>query len=191
MGVTYMRRVSDDVHSERSWCSYSSHSSRHSYSSELSDELLDKLPSGRKNSFVKTRPLPLPESMEQQFSQEMPDEGMEFGAPGGQGDLSYLNEPSPMQTAVNDIHDPVNGGPQGTLPLHHYAVHSQEIPSQETSHLELYDQLLNSDVHQNEYSDKLRAMSPNMVVGDMVSITNTLPEETQFLFENLLSSQVK
>ncbi len=195
-GVNYMRRYSDDVHSERSWCSYSSHSSR--YSSELSDDILEKLPSGsRKNSFAKIQPLPLPESMEHQFSQEMPDEGMEFSSSGGQGDLLYLNEPSPMQTGVNDVHDhslPAGGisghRVQGTLPLHHYGIHSQEIPSQDTPHVGLYTQLLNSDACQSEYDDKFRVMSPNMMVGDMASFASTLPEETHF-FETLLSSQAR
>ncbi len=196
-GVNYARRLSDDAHSERSWCSYSSHSSRHSYcGSELSDDLLEKLPSGtRKNSFAKIQPLPLPESMGGQFSQEMPDEGMDFGSSGGQGELSYLNEPSPMQTGVCDIRNPTLAAgaahPHGTLPLRHYDTHSQEFPSQVIAHGGLYDQFLSSETTYNsEYNDKLRAMSPNMVVGDMASFASTLPEETQF-FENLLSSKVK
>lgn len=86
-GNHHARRHSDEMsNSSRGWTTYSSQSSRYSYStgSELSDDLLDNLPTDvRKNGFSKSEPLPLPESMQHNFSggmgMEFADQGMEFG----------------------------------------------------------------------------------------------------------------
>ena len=172
----YMRRFSEDVSSERSWRTYSSHSSRHSYSgSELTDDLLDNLPMGsRRQSFTKTQPLPLPESMQQQFSSG----SMEFQQSSSGGDTAYT------QIGVHESTSHL----QSTLPLHHFESNNETFPDQVSGHL--YSQGVISEGYDTLRTSYFDNSASNMAVGDMASFASTLPEETQFL-ENFLSSQVK
>ena len=167
-----VRRHSDDVsNSSRPW-QYSSQSSQYSYSgSELSDDLLENLPSDlRRNSFSKTTPLPLPESMQHNFNGGME---MEYGN----------GEHSSMGFGPH-----VNGYMNPTIPLRHFE-HSGEsfsgphegMLSQEHLSGEGMDAYINMISHH---------MSPsnNMVVGDMETFVCTLSEETQYL-DHLLQAQ--
>ena len=188
--AAYLRRHSDvDELSERSWNTYSSQSSHYSY--ELSDEQLDSLPMDiRRNSFSKNQPLPLPESMQHDFS----GVGMEYGLQNGDPNASYLNEPSPMQIGVNDIHDSndVHAHLTGTLPLRHFDVDSEMSHSFPSHPAELspLGGLFDQGPHGTNTYIFDNSQPTNMVVGNMASFASSLPEETQYL-ENLLHSQVK
>ena len=200
------RRHSDELSessSTRTWL-YSSQSSRYSHtSSELSDEFLDSLPTdfSRRDSFSKVQPLPLPESMQQQFSalsvgmeysQENGDMGMELSLSNGSTDAAYSQM---TVSGSNDIHSSA----QGTFPLHHFSTNagsSLSYPndqSQLNADVGLYSQGLGDDGFDTlgtAFFSGIRVSTPNMVVGNMASFANTLTEETQY-FENLLNSQIR
>lgn len=200
----YTRRQSSDTWSERSW--KSSQSSRYSFTgSELSDDLLENLPSSaRKHSFSKMHPLPLPDSMHNEFT------GMECGN-GTMGDEHGMMEFLSSQPIPNgDTHlflsqiQPDNLGqsnsdPLATLPLHHLennhaamdvtnsngfsALHtglfSQEAPEAPNGEYDLI------------YNDlPYTASTSNMMMGDMSSFAVTYSEETHY-YEHMLSSRVK
>ena len=117
----------------RSW-QYSSQSSRYSFArSELSDEQIEKLPSSRRDSFSKNQPLPLPDSMLQEFSPVV-GMGMEFEQSGTLGmdfissntdPQSQQSQPSPMQLNVSEHLATTKTSPPhvSTLPLHHLDHH--------------------------------------------------------------------
>ena len=194
------RRHSDefsDCVSTRTWL-HSSHSSRYSHtSSELSDDFLDSLPTdfSRRDSFSKMQPLPLPESMQQQFSalsvrveftQENGNMGMELGPPNGTMDTTY-NHP------INDIHDTT----PGTFPLHHFDTNTSAALSYPNHQLSpdggFFSQGLSDegfDTLGSAFYNGAPVSTPNMAVGNMSSFASTLAEETQYL-ENLLNSQVR
>ena len=213
---SYIRRNSQENYdrqsdaSTRSW-QYSSQSSRYSFAtSELSDEQIEKLPTTfRRDSFSKNQPLPLPESMQQEFS--VAGMGMEFEQNGGLG-MDFINtttadqqsQPSPMQLNVSDPATSTTGSHMhvSTLPLHHLD-HSaaslspvgrtmfaaSQVNTQGTMFSQ--DSGINDDVFFGGHSTTMRTMpSPNMALGDMASFANSLPEETQYL-EQLLTNQVK
>lgn len=160
-----------DEHSERSWRSYSSHSSRYS-GSELSDELLESLPTSGalRNTFAKAPPLPLPESM-----QSLP----RVPAPMGCGPLDEFPELSG---------DFPSDGSDLTFPLHHYGndvlpyseqcLFDGNIPISQ-SQLMLANGLL-SDTFAGD------AAGSNMVIGDMASIATTLSSESRHYWEGML-----
>lgn len=208
------RRHSDELSessSTRTWL-YSSQSSRYSHtSSELSDEFLDSLPTdfNRRDSFSKVQPLPLPESMQQQFSalsvgmeysQENGDMGMELSLTNRSTDAAY-NHPSQLAVSgSNDIHTSA----QGTFPLHHLNTNtglSLSYPSDQSQingDDGLYGQGLGDDGFDTlgtAFFGGIRLNTPNMAVGNMAvgnmaSFASTLTEETQYL-ENLLNSQIR
>ena len=221
---TSARRNSQDGYdsqsdaTSRSW-QYSSQSSRYSFArSELSDEQIEKLPTFRRDSFSKNQPLPLPESMQQDFSPVI-GIGMEFEQNGTLGmdfissntdPQSQQSQPSPMQLNVSN-HPATSTTSHmhiSTLPLHHLDQHSansslspasrssyasQVGPTQGTLYSQ--DSGINDeglDVLFGGRGNNLRtmSMSPNMAIGDMASFANSLPEETQYL-EQLLTNQVK
>ena len=150
-----MRRSSEG--SGSSWRSYSSQrtnssqSSRYSSSgSELTDELLENLPTdSRRSSFTKQQPLPLPESM-QQLGFVMEPGGMEFsqfspqGTMSDGGDAPYINERSPMQfsgpgySQLSPAHSQgLSPATQGLSPATHSlspATHSLSPASQRQCH---------------------------------------------------------
>ena len=200
------RQLPDDQCSERSYQSaYSSHSSKYSFTSELSDDLLDRLPSNsRRSSFAKTQPLPLPESMQSEggpntsLAGDQLDFGLKFKHDGN-GDTGYLNNPSPMQIGMGDSgRDQIPDA--GTFPLHHFddSLQQGDFMSQLSQigdvspHRGILSEGLggNYDTMQGTYFDSLQASSPNMVVGDMATFTGSLTGETHYL-ESLLNSQVK
>ena len=169
-GGQYLKRSMDE-RSERSWRSYSSHSSRYSVSgSELSDELLESLPTtgALRNTFTKIQPLPLPESMQS------------------------LGRPFAMDCGTLDVFSGMQGTfpPEATdvtLPLHHYGndalpydeqcLFSDNIPISQ-SQLLLADGLL-SDTFAGDAGS-------NMVIGDMASITTALTCESRHYWEGML-----
>ena len=202
----YGRRQSSDNHSERSW-QYSSQSSRYSFSgSELSDELLESLPAGvRRDSFAKKQPLPFPESMQHDFI------GMEcVSGPGGQngfiemnlqqhsgdGTISYLDH------IQFDHMDHSNSDPLPTtltLPLHHLdgtltniGMGMEADTNSLSDHVQggYFSQEAPSNDYDMIFSSLGAGSSSNMIVGDMSSFANTLPDENLYL-EHLISSQVK
>jgi len=203
------RRHSDELSessSTRTWL-YSSQSSRYSHtSSELSDEFLDSLPTdfNRRDSFSKVQPLPLPESMQQQFSalsvgmeysQENGDMGMELSLTNGSTDAAY-NHPSQLAVSgSNGIHTSA----QGTFPLHHFNTNTGSSLSYPSDQSQingddgLYGQGLGDDGFDTlgtAFFSGIRVNTPNMAVGNMASFASTLTEETQYL-ENLLNSQIR
>ena len=172
----HIRHHSDEFSiGSRPW-QFSSQSSRYSYSgSELSDDLLDNLPTDvRRDSFSKNTPLPLPESMQSNFNNRM---GMGFG--NGEHSIGF----SQHQNGFMDHSNP-------TMPLRHidnagenFSSPHSSVFSQDGSHLsgEGIDTYITMMHHH---------MSPNnMIVGDMESFANTLSEETQY-FENFLHGQI-
>ena len=223
---SYVRRNSQDSYdsqsdsTSRSW-QCSSQSSRYSFArSELSDEQIEKLPTFRRDSFSKNQPLPLPESMQQDFSPvNVVGMGMEFEQSGTLGmdfissntdPNSQQSQPSPMQLNVSE--NPATSGTAShmhvtTLPLHHLEHHHPHAtrapgsfaPSQMTNTqgggtMFSQDSGINDEGLDMFFAGhgNLRtvSMSPNMALGDMASFANSLPEETHYL-EQLLSSRVK
>ena len=209
---SYIRRNSQDSYdsqsdaSSRSW-QHSSQSSRYSFArSELSDEQIEKLPTFRRDSFSKNQPLPLPESMQQDFSPVV-GMGMEFEqngtlgmdfASGSTDHHSQQSQTSPMSHNMNDI--PVTTTSQmhvSTLPLHHLG-HSPIGRGTFASQVNTQGTMFSQDSGINDEGldmffgghGTMRTMSPNMAIGDMASFAHSLPEETQYL-EQLLSNQVK
>ena len=190
----------------------SSQSSRSSAPpSELSDDLLESLPSvdERKSSFSRVQPLPLPDSMQQRFTSDQQPEPpssshaqgpanlqnlLHGGPPGGGGDPH-----SPMQIGGGGGSD---GGDHmvamvmgehlatalttedgGTHPLHHM--------TSTTGYYDSFPLQRGNPVMMNGYApalmNQMRA-SPNMVVGDMASLSGVFMDETQYL-ENLIIQQ--
>ena len=178
----YARRQADEMSeaSERSNWLQSSHSSRYS-GSEYSDDILTS-DLGR-HSFSKATPLPLPESMQDQFDAGTPLKvggvlaGMDYSPPHGSGaendgsDHAHLQGPiSPMQMVFK------------TMPLYHLPPETGCIPGNT-----LFPYFSNSQCTADTY-DGLFLDGHNMMIGDMASIANTLPDETHYL-EKLLDSQ--
>ena len=188
-----IRRHSDEIsNSSRAWTNYSSQSSRYSYSgSELSDEVLEGLPSDlrRRNSFSKNSPLPLPESMQPQPQHGMGMGGMEFGS--GDGGMGFSQSHSQQNGFLDHT--------CSTMPLRHYgngrgggsAFSSQSshgdaggggvFSSQDSSHLsgDGYEAYI-SRMHYMSPGSSIVSPSNNMVVGNMETFTQTLSEETQY-----------
>ena len=178
----YARRQLDEMSeaSERSSWFQSSHSSRYS-GSEYSDDILSS-DLGR-HSFSKAAPLPLPNSMQDQFDAGAPLKvggalaGMDYSPPHGSGaendgsDHAHFQGPtSPMQMDYK------------TMPLFHLPPETGCIPS-----VALFPYFSNSQCAADAY-DGLFLDGHNMMIGDMASIANTLPDETHYL-EKLLDSQ--
>jgi hypothetical protein len=180
----HVRHHSDEIsNSSRGW-TCSSQSSRYSYSgSELSDDILDSLPTDvRKNSFSKSEPLPLPESMQPNFSEGM---GMEYRDQGMEFSQSFMEHSS------------------STMPLRHYgntsafstSQHSHDgVFSQDSSHLsggggDRYDTYINMVHHLSSPGSSIVSPSNNMVIGNMETFTHTLSEETQY-YDNLYQGRV-
>ena len=216
---TYVRRNSQDSYdgqsdaSTRSW-QHSSQSSRYSFArSELSDEQIEKLPTFRRDSFSKNQPLPLPESMQQDFSPVVAGMGMEFEQNGTLGmdfittstadhqSQSQQSQPSPMQLNVSS--DPttsttVSHMHVSTLPLHHLDHSASSLSpvgrtmfaASQVNTMFSQDSGINDDVFFSGHGTMRTMPSPNMAIGDMASFANSLPEETQYL-EQLLTNQVK
>ena len=193
----YTRRQSSDTWSERSW--KSSQSSRYSFTgSELSDDLLENLPSSaRKHSFSKMQPLPLPDSMH----------GMECGN-GPMGDehgmMDFL---SSQQIPNGDTHSFLsqiqpdnlgqsNSDPLATLPLHHLeSNHAAMDVTNSNGFSALHTGLFSQEAPNEEYDLIFNdlpytASTSNMMMGDMSSFAVTLSEETHY-YEHMLSSRVK
>ena len=212
----YVRRNSQDSYdsqsdsSTRSW-QYSSQSSRYSFArSELSDEQIEKLPTFRRDSFSKNQPLPLPESMQQDFPSVAAGMGMEFEQ-NGTLEMDFINtstadhqsqqsQPSPLQHNVSDPSTCTTavGSHQmhvSTLPLHHLDHAAASLsPVGRTmfaaSQVYSQDSGINDDVFFGGHGTMRTMSSPNMALGDMASFANSLPEETQYL-EHLLTNRVK
>lgn len=218
----YVRRNSQETYdsqsdaSTRSW-QYSSQSSRYSFArSELSDEQIEKLPiSFRRDSFSKNQPLPLPESMQQEFSPVVAGMGMEFEQNGGTLGMDFINtstadhqsqqsQPSPMQLNVSDPSTSTTVSHSAamhvsTMPLHHLDHSASSLSpvgrtmfaASQVNTMFSQDSGINDDVFFGGHSTTMRTMpSPNMAIGDMASLANSFPEENQYL-EQLLTNQVK
>lgn len=206
----YGRRQSSDNCSERSW-QYSSQSSRYSFSgSELSDELLESLPAGvRRDNFAKKKPLPFPESMQQDFI------GMEYvNGTGGQSGFIEMNlqQNSTSGDGSTSYHDHMqfdhmdqsNSDPLPTtltLPLHHLdgtlasgmmgtTADTNSLSDHVTLQGGYFSQEAPNDDYDMIFSGLGAGSSSNMIIGDMSSFANTLPDENLYL-EHLISNQVK
>lgn len=177
---SHSRRQMDEMSrsSGRSW-HYSSQSSQYSYTgSEFSEEAIENLPTDiRRDGFTKTTPLPLPESMQDQFDISFKmGTGMDYSPPQGNGAETvmgdYQNPNSPMQMDLQG---------DKTMPLYHLPPESGYIPND--THLPFYSNSQCTTDYDLAYFG-----GHNMVVGDMATISNTLPDETECL-EKLLSYQ--
>ena len=192
------RRQIDEMSesSGRSWA-HSSQSSRYSTfstGSELSDEVLDGLPTDRlrRHSFTKVTALPLPDSMQEQFDVKMNGmggiiTGMECSPSHGNGTGSLMGDTfhhpgSPVSMQL-DFHG------DKTMPLYHLPPESAAATfTPNDAHLPFFS---NSQCTTDTFDFQMNyaeGSMPNMVFGDMASFANTLPDETQYL-ETLLSSQ--
>ena len=184
---------SDDIAStcssgSRAW-TYSSQSSRYSsYSgNELSDDILENLPTphSRKNSFSKSEPLPLPESMQHNFS----GMGMEYG--NGEHGMEFSQHGFVDQSS-------------STMPLRHYD-HSGSLSSQQSSHSrvfsqesgplsggggERYETYINMVQHMSSPGNSMVSPGNNMVMGNMETFTQALSEETQYYQSLVYQGQV-
>ena len=180
----HVRRHSDEISnaSTRPW-QYSSQSSRVSHSgSELSDDLLESLPTtNRRDSFSKSHTLPLPESMQQNLGMGMEyKNGMEFS----QSQNGFM-------------------GPDSTIPLSHYdstftgaGTPDGPFGSQERSYSQdrvfSQDGQYSADMYVNLLQHHGSSGGSNMVVGDMESFASTFSEETEYLASILQANgQVK
>lgn len=189
-------RHADDGMSESSGRSlaYSSQSSRYStYSagSELSEDLLERLPSTGRRNFSRTTPLPLPESMQDQFEPKLNGTGvgitgMECSPPqgGGTGAVlgeSYHHPQSPVSMQL-DFHG------DKTMPLYHLPPESAAMFTPNDAHLPLYsNSQCTSDSFDFQMSYDASNNIPNMMFSDM-SFPTTIPDDTHYL-ETLLNSQ--
>ena len=190
----------DDAMSEasgRSWV-YSSQSSRYStYSatgSELSDDLLDRLPpADRRHGFAKVTPLPFPESMQDQFEVSKqngtaPVTGMECSPPNGTG-AALLGDTFPHPHSPVSMQLDFQG--DATLPLFHLPRDSAGLFVPNDAHLPYYSHsqcTADSFEFQMNYSDT-GASVPGVMFDEMApSFTSNLPDDTQCL-ERLLNSQ--
>ncbi len=196
---TYARRQSGgDTWSERSW--KSSQSSRYSFTgSELSDDLLENLPTSTRKSFTKMQPLPLPQSMqsfngmecgngslrdEQGMMDFLPSQQMPNSDP--QSFLSQIQPDNPGQS---------NSDPFATLPLHHIDGNQAAMDVARGNGFSALHTTIFSQEAPNEYDLIFNdlpytASTSNMMMGDMSSFAATLSEETQY-FEHMISSRVK
>lgn len=172
--------------SGRSWA-YSSQSSRFS---ELSDDMLESLPNDRLrgHSFAKATPLPLPESMQNQFDTKLNGTGagvtgMECSPPQGGSLLgdTYHHPQSPVSMQL-DFHG------DKTMPLYHLPPDSSAMFMPNDSQLPYYsNSQCTTDTFEFQASFGDLNMS-NMVFGDMASFANTIPDDAHYL-ETLLNSQ--
>lgn len=176
-------RHSDEVSnsSSRAW-TYSSQSSRYS---ELSDDILENLPNGeeRRNSFSKNMPLPLPESMQQNFNAGSSGNGG-FGNGEHPGMGFRQQQSSTMPLCHFDNSDGFSGGSG-------LSQHLQDgVFSQESAHLS-GDAYISRIQHHHLSSPSNSLVSPgsNMVLGTMDTFSQALSEESQY-YETMYS-QVK
>jgi hypothetical protein len=186
-------RQTDDAMSESSRSSwvYSSHSSRFSTfstGSELSDEVLDRLPTDRlrRHSFTKATPLPLPGSMQGQFEVKPNGTvtgitGMECSPPHGNGTEALLGDTFHPQSPVSmqlDFHG------DKTMPLYHLPPESAALFTPNDAHLPFYS---NSQCATDAFEFQMNYSGggnlPEMMLGEMGS---TFPEDTHYL-ETLLN----
>ncbi len=165
----HARRLSDEA--TRPWVN-SPQSSRYSYSgSELSDDLLESLPTAhRRDSFSKSHPLPLPDSMQPSAGMGMEYEnGMNFSSNHSQNGFV---------------------GSDATIPLCHYNSSFQGTGTQDSSSGPIGSQERGSFSQDGHYSADMyvnmmhsHASSgggSNMVIGDMESFASTFSEETEY-----------
>lgn len=199
--TTARNRLMDDTMSEssgRSWV-YSSQSSRYSTFSELSDEVLERLPTDqlRRHSFTKAQPLPLPESMQEQFEAKLNGTGvitgMECSPPHGNGTGALLGDT--FQHPQSPISMQLDFHGDKTMPLYHLPPESAALFTPNDAHLPFYSNSQCTadtfDFQMNYNENGGGANIPNVMFTDMVTpFTNTgLPnDDTQYL-ETLLSSQ--
>lgn len=184
---------SDDIAStcssgSRAW-TFSSQSSRYSsYSgNELSDDMLENLPThSRRNSFSKSEPLPLPESMQHNFS----GMGMEYG--NGEWGTEFSQHGFMDQSS-------------STMPLRHYDHSSGSLSSQQSSQSrvfsqesaplsggggERYETYINMVQHMSSPGNSMVSPGNNMVMGNMDTFTQALSEETQYYQSLVYQGQV-
>lgn len=185
----HMRNHSDEIlsTSSRTWTcsSQSSHYSAYSGTgSELSDDLLDSLPTtARRDSFSKSTPLPLPESMQHGDRAGM---GMEYG--NGEHRMGFQHQNGYMDHSSS------------TMPLRHYdnsdgysssASQQHQLFSQDNSHLS-GDGFISMMLSSPSSNSIMSPGNNNMVLGTMETFTQALSEETQY-YESVyqVTSQVK
>ena len=183
MPISYPRRQMDEMSrsSGRSW-HYSSQSSQYSYTgSEFSEEAIENLPTDiRRDGFTKTTPLPLPESMQDQFDVPLKmGTGMDYSPPQGNGAETVMSDSGHYQNPNSPMQMDFQG--DRTMPLYHLPPESGYIPND--AHLPLFSHSQCTTDYDLAYFG-----GSNMVVGDMVTFSNTLPDETESL-EKLLSFQ--
>lgn len=189
-------RLTDDGMSDssrQSWV-YSSQSSRYSTfsaGSELSDEMLERLPTDRlrRDVFSKATPLPLPDSMQEHYEPKMNGTGvgitgMDCSPPqgSGTGSVTYPHPQSPVSMQL-DFHG------DKTIPLCHLPPESAAMFAPNDAHLPLYS---NSQCASDSFEFQMTygtggGTMPTMMFGEMSTFHNTLPEDTQYL-ETLLNS---
>lgn len=191
-GTAHSRQADEMSESSgRSWV-YSSQSSRYSTfsatGSELSDDVLDSLPTDRlrQHNFTKDTPLPLPKSMQDQFEAKLNGmgagiTGMECSPPHGNGTGALLGDTYHPQSPVSmqlDFHG------DKTMPLYHLPPESAAVFTPNDAHLPFYS---NSQCTADNFEFQMNCADvsmPNMVFNDMASFT----DDTHYL-ETLLSSQ--
>ena len=184
------RSRQDDTMSEssgRSWV-YSSQSSHYSTFSELSDDMLESLPTDRlrRHSFTKSMPLPLPESMQDQFETKMNGTGvgitgMECSPPNGALLGDTFNHPQSPVSMQMDFHG------DKTMPLYHLPPESASVFTPNDANLPFYS---NSQCTADAFELPMNYCDgnmQNMAFGDMATFANPLPDEARYL-ETLLSS---
>ena len=181
----------DDAMSEtsgRSWV-YSSQSSRHSAfstGSELSDEVLERLPTLRRHSFAKAPPLPLPESMQEQFEAKMT--GMECSPPHGNGTGALLGDTYPHLHSPISMQLDFHG--EKTMPLYHLPPESAGLFPPNDAHLPFFsNSQCATDAYEFQMTYNEGGNIPNAMFGGVPSsFANHIPDDTQYL-ESLLNSQ--
>ena len=179
--------------SGRSWV-YSSQSSRYSAfstGSELSDDVLERLPTDRlrRHSFTKAPPLPLPESMQEQMNGTMHMTGMECSPPHGNGTGVLLGDTYPHPQSPVSMQLDFHG--DKTMRLYHLPPESAALFTPNDAHLPYYSNsqcVTDTFDFQMTYNDG--SHMPNAVFGDMgSSFPNTLQNDPQQYFDSFLNSQ--
>ena len=190
----------DDALSEtsgRSWV-YSSQSSRYSAfstGSELSDEVLERLPTDRlrRHSFTKGPPLPLPESMQEQFDPKMNRAipgmtGMECSPPHGNGTGVLLGDTFPHPQSPVSMQLDFHG--DKTMRLYHLPPESAALFAANDAHLPYYSHSqCATDAFDFQMSYNEGGNMPTAVFGDMgTSFASALQNDPQY-FDTFLNSQ--
>ena len=195
----------DDAMSEtsgRSWV-YSSQSSRYSVfstGSELSDDVLERLPTDRlrRHSFTKAPPLPLPESMQEQFHDPKMNgggvlqgmTGMECSPPHGNGTGVLLGDTFPHPQSPVSMQLDFNS--DKTMRLYHLPPESAALFTPNDAHLPYYSNSQSAtDTFDFQMSYNEGGNLPTAVYGDMgSSFANPLPNDPQQqYFDSFLNSQ--